>query len=68
MSQLFTKFQLNDIALKNRIAVPPMCTHSANDWHLSHYKELVKGSSALMILEATAVSPEGRITPNCLGI
>ncbi len=73
MSQLFTKFQLNDITLKNRIAIPPMCTYSANDglpndWHLNHYTELAKGGSGLIILEATAVSPEGRITPNCLGI
>lgn len=73
MSALFTPFQLKDITLKNRIAVPPMCQYSAtdglsNDWHLGHYTALGRGGAGLVIVEATAVAPEGRISPACLGI
>ena len=70
---LFTPFQLKDVTLRNRIAVPPMCQYSAtdgltNDWHLSHYAGLARGGAGLVIVEATAVSPEGRITPSCTGL
>ena len=70
---LFERFLLKNIALKNRIAVPPMCTYSAtdgivNDFHLGHYTALGRGGAGLVIVEATAVSPEGRISPSCLGI
>ncbi|KAF7600114.1 MAG: NADH:flavin oxidoreductase [Candidatus Dactylopiibacterium carminicum] len=73
MSSLFSPFTLKDARLRNRIAVPPMCQYSAtdglvNDWHLSHYASLARGGAALVIVEATAVSPEGRITPACLGL
>lgn len=73
MSRLFTAFTLKDVTLRNRIAIPPMCQYSAidgipNDWHCSHYTELAKGGAGLVIVEATAVAPEGRITPACLGI
>lgn len=73
MSALFTPFTLKDITLKNRIAVPPMCQYSAqdglsNDWHLGHYTALGRGGAGLVIVEATAVAPEGRISPACLGI
>lgn len=73
MAELFTPFTLKDIALKNRIAIPPMCQYSAeegvaNDWHQVHYTGLARGGAGLVIVEATAVSPEGRISPNCLGI
>lgn len=73
MTDLFSSFQLKDVTLRNRIAVPPMCQYSAidgmpNDWHAVHYPALARGGSALVIVEATAVAPEGRITPNCLGI
>lgn len=73
MSALFTPFTLKDVTLKNRIAVPPMCQYSAtdgvpNDWHQVHYATLARGGASLVIVEATAVSPEGRITPGCLGI
>lgn len=73
MSALFSPFQLKDIRLRNRIAVPPMCQYSAtdgltNDWHLSHYAGLARGGAGLVIVEATAVSPEGRITPACIGL
>ncbi|NSL55696.1 NADH:flavin oxidoreductase/NADH oxidase [Uliginosibacterium aquaticum] len=73
MSALFSPFQLKDVTLRNRIAVPPMCQYSAsdglaNDWHLAHYTGLARGGAGLVIVEATAVSPEGRITPACLGL
>lgn len=73
MSELFTPFTLKDITLRNRIAVPPMCQYSATDgvpnaWHFTHYDQIAKGGAGLVIVEATAVSPEGRITPACLGL
>ena len=73
MSALFQPFSLKEITLRNRIAVPPMCQYmavdgAANDWHLSHYASIARGGAALVIVEATAVSPEGRITPGCTGI
>lgn len=73
MSALFQPFTLKDITLRNRIAVPPMCQYmavdgQANDWHLSHYAGMARGGAGLVIVEATAVAPEGRITPGCTGI
>ena len=73
MSALFQPFSLKSVTLRNRIAVPPMCQYSAidgraNDWHLSHYASMARGGAGLVIVEATAVSPEGRITPGCTGI
>ncbi len=73
MSKLFTPFTLKGVTLRNRIAVPPMCQYMAddgmpNDWHLAHYTGIAKGGVGLLIVEATAVSPEGRISPGCLGI
>lgn len=73
MSALFSEFKLKDVVLRNRIAVPPMCQYSAtegftSEWHLSHYASLARGGAGLVIVEATAVSPEGRITPGCAGL
>jgi 2,4-dienoyl-CoA reductase-like NADH-dependent reductase (Old Yellow Enzyme family) len=73
MSALFQPFSLKDVTLRNRIAVPPMCQYSAtdgvvNDWHLSHYAGMARGGAGLVIVEATAVAPEGRITPGCTGL
>ncbi|GGI18297.1 NADH:flavin oxidoreductase/NADH oxidase [Oxalicibacterium faecigallinarum] len=73
MSALFQSFKLKDVTLRNRIAIPPMCQYMAvdgrpNEWHLSHYTSLARGGAGLVIVEATAVSPEGRITPACTGI
>jgi NADH:flavin oxidoreductases, Old Yellow Enzyme family len=73
MSALFTPFTLKDITLRNRIAIPPMCQYRAedgftNDWHQVHYPAIARGGAGLVIVEATGVSPEGRITPACLGI
>lgn len=73
MSALFQPFTLKDLTLRNRIAVPPMCQYSAtdgrvNEWHHTHYAGMARGGAGLVIVEATAVSPEGRITPDCAGI
>jgi 2,4-dienoyl-CoA reductase-like NADH-dependent reductase (Old Yellow Enzyme family) len=73
MSALFTPFSLKDVNLRNRIAVPPMCQYSAvdgvvTDWHLAHYTSLARGGAGLVIVEATGVLPEGRISPGCTGI
>lgn len=73
MSALFSPFQLKDVTLRNRIAIPPMCQYKAvdgmiNEWHEVHYTSLGRGGAGLVIVEATAVSPEGRITPHCAGI
>lgn len=73
MASLFDPFTLKDVTLRNRIAVSPMCQYSANDgvindWHHVHLGGLARGGSGLVIVEATAVSPEGRITPGCAGL
>lgn len=73
MPALFAPFQLKGITLRNRIAVPPMCQYSAKDgfttdWHEAHYAGIARGGAGLVIVEATGVSPEGRITPGCLGL
>ena len=71
--RLFTPLQIRSITLKNRIVVSPMCQYSAeggfaNDWHLVHLGSMAVGGAALVFTEATAVSPEGRISPHDLGI
>src|SRR6201996_6474093 len=73
VSTLFETFSLKQVTLRNRIAVPPMCQYMAddgliNDWHRVHLAGLARGGAGLVIVEATAVSPEGRITPGCTGI
>jgi len=73
MTALFTPFTLKSVTLRNRIAVPPMCQYSAvdgvtNDWHRAHYASIARGGAGLVIVEATAVTPEGRITPGCAGL
>jgi 2,4-dienoyl-CoA reductase-like NADH-dependent reductase (Old Yellow Enzyme family) len=72
-SQLFSPLQIKSITFKNRIAISPMCQYSAedgfaNDWHLVHLGSRATGGSGLIIQEATAVSPEGRISPSDLGL
>ena len=72
-SQLLSPLKIKEITLKNRITISPMCQYSAvdgfaNDWHLVHYGSRAVGGAALIIQEATAVSPEGRITPADLGL
>lgn len=73
MPDLFSELALKDARLKNRIAVSPMCQYSAkdgvpNDWHRVHLGALAAGGAGLVVAEATAVSPEGRITPADTGI
>ena len=73
MTALFQPLTIRGITLRNRIAVPPMCQYIAedgvaNDWHRAHYGGLGQGGAGLVIVEATGVSPEGRITPGCLGL
>jgi 2,4-dienoyl-CoA reductase-like NADH-dependent reductase (Old Yellow Enzyme family) len=73
MAKLFTPVQFRSITLRNRITVSPMCQYSAedgvaNDWHLVHLGSRAVGGAGLVIVEATGVSPEARITPNDLGI
>lgn len=73
MADLFSTYQIKDVVLRNRIAIPPMCQYMAedglvNDWHKAHYASLARGGSGLVIVEATGVAPEGRITPGCLGL
>ena len=70
---LFSPLQLRDVQLRNRIGVSPMCQYwsedgFANDWHLVHLGSRAVGGAALVMAEATAVLPEGRISPQDLGI
>ena len=73
MPHLFSPLKIKSIEFKNRIVVSPMCEYSstdgfANDWHLVHLGSRAIGGAALIIAEASAVSPEGRITYGDLGI
>ncbi|PWU04790.1 MAG: oxidoreductase [Terriglobia bacterium] len=70
---LFTPFVLRGVTLRHRIVVSPMCQYSSEDgfasnWHLVHLGSRAVGGAAQVTVEMTAVSPEGRITPYCLGI
>ena len=76
-SLLFTPFSLpsprGGLTLPNRIVVAPMCQYSAvnglaADWHLMHWGNLLNSGAGLVTIEATAVLPEGRISPGCLGL
>lgn len=71
--KLFTPIKFRNIELKNRIVMSPMCMYSAedgvaNDFHFVHYGSRAQGGVGLIITEATAVEPRGRITNKCLGI
>lgn len=73
MTNLFSPLQIKRVNLRNRIVVSPMCQYSsvdgfATDWHLVHLGSRAVGGAGLIISEATAVSPEGRISPDDLGI
>ena len=70
---LFSPLAIRDVTLRNRIGVSPMCQYSsedgfANDWHLVHLGSRAVGGAALTMTEAAAVLPEGRISPQDLGI
>ncbi len=73
MSKLFTPYTIRSVTFPNRIAMSPMCQYSAtsgyaNDWHMVHYGSRAAGGTGLIIQEATAVVPEGRITLGDLGL
>ncbi|MEI8074139.1 MAG: NADPH dehydrogenase NamA [Bacteroidota bacterium] len=73
MAKLYSSLDIKSVRLKNRIAISPMCQYSAedgyaNDWHLVHYGSRAVGGAGLIISEACAVVPEGRISPFDLGI
>jgi 2,4-dienoyl-CoA reductase-like NADH-dependent reductase (Old Yellow Enzyme family) len=73
MSKLFSPLKIRNVELKNRIAVSPMCQYSSlngfpTDWHLVHLGSRAVGGAGLIFTEATAVSPEGRISPDDAGI
>jgi 2,4-dienoyl-CoA reductase-like NADH-dependent reductase (Old Yellow Enzyme family) len=70
---LFDDLRIRGVAFRNRVFVSPMCQYSsedgfAGDWHLVHLGSRAAGGAALVLTEATAVSPEGRITPQDLGL
>ncbi|ESQ83851.1 hypothetical protein AEAC466_11005 [Asticcacaulis sp. AC466] len=73
MSALFSPLVLRGLSLKNRIIISPMCQYSADngratDWHMIHLGHLALSGAGMLILEATAVEPDGRITPADLGL
>ncbi|CAK7193525.1 NADPH dehydrogenase [Commensalibacter sp. Nvir] len=73
MIHLFEPWSIENLRLENKIVIPPMCQYSAEhgkmtDWHRIHIGSMLKSGAGLFIVEATAVSPEGRITPYCVGL
>lgn len=73
MSHLFSPFTLRELTFRNRVFVSPMCQYSSEDgmptdWHFVHLGSRAVGGAALVMVEATAVSPEGRISPDDSGI
>jgi 2,4-dienoyl-CoA reductase-like NADH-dependent reductase (Old Yellow Enzyme family) len=73
MSTLFSPFRLRGLELRNRVVMSPMCQYSStdgfpNDWHVVHLASRAAGGVGLVLTEATAVSPEGRISPSDAGI
>lgn len=73
MSKLFSPISLGSLPLKNRIAIAPMCQYSARDgeataWHTIHLGHLALSGAGILFIEATAVEPEGRISPDDLGL
>lgn len=74
MSRLFSKANIGKLEVRNRIVMPPMCQYSSNDsgivkdWHRQHYQCRAAGGTGLIIVEATAVHPAGRISDRDLGL
>jgi 2,4-dienoyl-CoA reductase-like NADH-dependent reductase (Old Yellow Enzyme family) len=73
MSRLFSAIKLRDLEIRNRVFVSPMCQYSSEngmptDWHFVHLGSRAVGGAGLVMVEATAVSPEGRISPDDSGI
>jgi 2,4-dienoyl-CoA reductase-like NADH-dependent reductase (Old Yellow Enzyme family) len=72
-SLLFSPLEIRGVKIPNRVVASPMCLYSAvdgiaNDWHFVHYGKLATGGTGLVLVEATAVEPEGRITHGCTGL
>src|SRR4051812_48680866 len=72
-AKLFTPLRVGNLELRNRIVIAPMCQYSADegcatDWHLIHLGHLALSGAALLTIEATAVTAEGRISPQDLGL
>ncbi|KAJ1895789.1 hypothetical protein LPJ66_004375, partial [Kickxella alabastrina] len=73
LPKLFQSLKIRDYTIKNRIWVSPMCMYSAQDgfstnFHMTHYSQYAMRGAGLVMVEATGVTPEGRISPNCLGL
>ena len=73
MSKLFSPLQIGKHTLPNRITVAPMCQYSAidgsmTDWHLMHLGNMALSGASMLVIEATGIVPEGRITPQCTGL
>jgi NADPH2 dehydrogenase len=74
MLNIFSEYEIKNLKLKNRIVMPPMCMYVApetgmvTDWHVIHYATRAVGGTGLIIVEATAIAPEGRISAKDLGI
>lgn len=73
MSKLFSPYTVGSLSLRNRIVIAPMCQYSADegratDWHIIHLGNLALSGAGLLTIEATAVTPEGRISPDDLGL
>jgi 2,4-dienoyl-CoA reductase-like NADH-dependent reductase (Old Yellow Enzyme family) len=72
-SQLFTPLKIGPVEVPNRIAISPMCMYSADDgsasdFHIQHLSRFGMSGAGLAVMEATAVTREGRISPGCLGL
>ena len=72
-SKLFTPFAIGHMTLTNRVTIAPMCQYSAvdgsmTDWHLMHLGMLAISGASMLLIEATGVTPEGRITRHCTGM
>lgn len=72
-SKLFTPLSIGKLELENRITIAPMCQYSAingsmTDWHMMHLGTLALSGASMLVIEATGVMPEGRITPYCTGL
>ncbi|MCC6195041.1 MAG: NADH:flavin oxidoreductase/NADH oxidase [Burkholderiales bacterium] len=73
MTILFEPFALRGVTLRHRLVVPPMCQYSAvegiaNEWHFANYARFAMGGAAMVIVEATAIDPRGRVSPGDLGL
>ena len=73
MSTLFSPLQIGNVTLPNRITVAPMCQYSAidgsmTDWHMMHLGNMALSGASMLVIEATGIVPEGRITPQCTGL